>query len=274
MLCRLGIIVSLGIALIFSPGFSTETQARSSKEAQSSKTISKSSRSKKSRVSNKRSKRRSARSYSASRSSYRGYYSGGICETPPLMKVIPQRDGRFLLEPLSSQKPGQTSSIPLATDRKQLRNNDDNSLRPEGKTPIYPRWSFRELILALAKQYQGAPYSRGASLESSGATDCSGFVQYIYQGFHIHLPRCSCDQAQVGKTVTQNLDFSRLLPGDLLFFRRSGRYIGHSGIYMGEGKMIHASNHLKGVTITDLDQDYYINTFVVAKRVFEVRHPH
>ncbi|MBW1916988.1 MAG: C40 family peptidase [Deltaproteobacteria bacterium] len=190
------------------------------------------------------------------------------------MKIIPQRDGSFLLEPLSPKKVGEPTVNPRAKDQKKRRPGDDDySMTHRKKTPIYPRWSFRELVLALAKKYQGAPYSLGASLKYSGATDCSGFVQYIYQGFRIDLPRTSREQAQVGKTVTQRLDFSRLLPGDLLFFRRGGGYIGHSGIYMGEGKMIHASNHRKGVTVTDLNQSYYINTFVVAKRVFEVRYP-
>jgi cell wall-associated NlpC family hydrolase len=68
------------------------------------------------------------------------------------------------------------------------------------------------------------------------------------------------------------MDFSKLLPGDLLFFRRGGRSVGHAGIYLGEGKMIHASNHRYGVTVTDLRQPYYEGTFVVAKRVFEVKY--
>jgi len=85
------------------------------------------------------------------------------------------------------------------------------------------------------------------------------------------LPRSSAEQAQVGKAVTHSMDFSKLLPGDLLFFRRGGRHIGHAGIYLGEGKMIHASNRRYGVTITDLRQPYYEGTFVVAKRVFEVK---
>ena len=61
---------------------------------------------------------------------------------------------------------------------------------------------------------------------------------------------------------------------DLLFFRRGGRNVGHAGIYLGEGKMIHASNHRYGVTVTDLRQPYYEGTFEVAKRVFEVKYPH
>ncbi|MCX5893731.1 MAG: NlpC/P60 family protein, partial [Deltaproteobacteria bacterium] len=75
-------------------------------------------------------------------------------------------------------------------------------------------------------------------------------------------------------TVTRQMDYSKLLPGDLLFFRRGGNHVGHAGIYLGDGKMIHASNHRYGVTITNLrEHEYYEGTFVVAKRVFEVQYP-
>jgi len=127
--------------------------------------------------------------------------------------------------------------------------------------------------LTQAKSYKDTPYARGGSLERGNATDCSGFVQYIYHGFKIDLPRSSCEQAQVGKVVTHQMDFSKMLPGDLLFFSRGGRSVGHAGIYLGEGRMIHASNHRNGVTVTDLRQPYYEGTFVVAKRVFEVKYP-
>jgi cell wall-associated NlpC family hydrolase len=99
-------------------------------------------------------------------------------------------------------------------------------------------------------------------------------VQYIYHGFKINLPRSSAEQAQVGKTVTRGeMDFSKMLPGDLLFFRRGGGHVGHAGIYLGDGRMIHASNYRNGVTITNLREPYYQGTFEVAKRVFEVEYP-
>ena len=139
--------------------------------------------------------------------------------------------------------------------------------------PIYPRWNFQELLLTLAKRYEGGDYRRGANLETSSATDCSGFVQYVCQNFMVELPRCSSEQANWGKTVTAQMDFSKMLPGDLLFFQRGGRGVGHVGIYMGNGKMIHASSPRSGIIVTELNQPYYLNTFVVAKRVFEVKYP-
>lgn len=134
--------------------------------------------------------------------------------------------------------------------------------------------NLSDRLLEQASRYLKTPYRRGGSLQRGHATDCSGFVQYIYQKANIDLPRSSPEQAQSGRLVARTMDFSRLLAGDLLFFRRGGRHIGHVGIYMGEGKMIHASNRRNGVTITDLRQSYYQDTFVVAKRLSEPQPSH
>lgn len=169
-----------------------------------------------------------------------------IGETEPLMRIIPQRDGTFVLQPLPTK------------ERREDRQH--NRLRPQ---------SFPELLVARALLFQDARYCTGGSLEYGSCTDCSGFTQFIYRGFMLNLPRSSAKQAQVGKVVTYNLDFSRFLPGDLLFFRQGGRRIGHAGIYLGEGRMIHATNR-GGVTVSNLEEPYFEKAFVVAKRVFEV----
>lgn len=198
--------------------------------------------------------------------------SSSASETAPLMKVTPQRDGGFLLQPLSPKKPVAPLSRP-SSQPASLGKDTSSSLQNEPKYNRFEPWNFSDLILTQAKQYKDTPYARGGSLDTGYATDCSGFVQYIYHGFKINLPRSSAEQAQVGKTVTHEMDFSKLLPGDLLFFRRGGRWVGHAGIYLGDGKMIHASSPRTGVTVTNLRQPYYEGTFVVAKRVFEVQYP-
>ncbi|HEY9074530.1 MAG TPA: C40 family peptidase [Desulfobaccales bacterium] len=204
-------------------------------------------------------------------SMYPSYTQSPVAETHPLMKVTPQRDGGFLLQPLTPKKPvaplTKPSSSPAALER------NTSSLQTEPKYNRFEPWDFSDLILAQAESYKHTPYALGASLQTGSATDCSGFVQFIYHGFKIDLPRSSAEQAQVGKTVTREMDFSKLLPGDLLFFRRGGYHVGHAGIYLGDGKMIHASTYRTGVTVTDLRQGYYEGTFVVAKRVFEVKYP-
>ena len=129
--------------------------------------------------------------------------------------------------------------------------------------------SQADRLLADARNHLNAPYRRGASLGRSRATDCSGFVQYIYGNSDIDLPRSSAEQSQVGKLAALEMNFAKLKPGDLLFFTRSGRRIDHVGIYMGEGKMIHAADRRQGVTITDLRQARLARAFVMAKRVLK-----
>jgi hypothetical protein len=208
---------------------------------------------------------KSARNYEATPTYSSTPYKAGVVETKPLMKVIPQRDGRFLIEPLGPKpKVGPNSRL-----------DKENNVASGGRGyNLYEPWNFRDLVLSMAKTYYGTPYCMGATLDRSNATDCSGFVQYIYKGFKINLPRSSAEQAQVGQSVTHTLDYSKLLPGDLLFFSRAGHSVGHAGIYLGEGKMIHASSYRTGVTITDLRNGNYDNRFVVAKRVFTVAYLH
>ena len=146
-----------------------------------------------------------------------------------------------------------------------------NQARPSSVRPASPvaAKSQADRLLADARHHLNAPYRRGASLERGRATDCSGFVQYIYGNLNIDLPRSSAEQSQVGKLAAREMNFAQLKPGDLLFFKRSGQRIGHVGIYMGEGKMVHASDHRRGVTITDLHQSRLARSFVKAKRVLE-----
>lgn len=193
----------------------------------------------------------------------------GVGETPPLMRVIPQRDGRFLLEPLTPQK-----ETPQLSGPTSMLDPKSNATPPSRGYNQFEPWNFQDLILSRAKTYRGTPYRMGGSLATGSTTDCSAFVQYIYQGFKIELPRTSAQQAHLGRIVTQNMDFSKMIPGDLLFFRRGNRRVGHIGIYMGEGKMIHAASRRSGgVIVSDLRDQYYQRNFVVAKRVFEVEYP-
>lgn len=197
-----------------------------------------------------------------------------VCETIPLVKIVPQRDGRYQVVSAGSQKSRLDYAYNSARGNNRLASPWNNPANPPEKNPLLLTPSdFSELILKKAKVYRGCPYRWGGSLNAGWGSDCSAFVQYIYREFNIDLPRCSIDQAQVGKKVTQTLDVTKLLPGDLLFFRRSRGTIGHIGIYMGDGKMIHSSSSCEGVGITDLNDPYHINTFVVAKRVFEVQYP-
>ena len=273
MVNRILLSAAITLALTFSPNLAHSVPTKTTKKKTTKspeKVAKKKTQSSKSYRSTKRTRSYRSRSEDVMESSMVPTYSERrtVTETAPLMKVTPQRDGKFVLEPLTPKKP---LSPPITQPSKQEAKDDRVSSVPPKYNTFEP-WNFSELILSRANSYKHARYARGASLANSSATDCSGFVQFIYHGFKIDLPRSSAEQAQVGKVVTRQMDFSKLLPGDLLFFRRGGP-VGHAGIYLGEGKMIHASNHRYGVTVTDLRQPYYEGTFEVAKRVFEVKYP-
>ncbi|WP_276357532.1 C40 family peptidase [Cohnella caldifontis] len=125
-------------------------------------------------------------------------------------------------------------------------------------------------LLAYGKRYLGVPYQFGAPKYETGKTfDCSSFVERVMGHVGIDMPRSAGEQSGEGDAVSRD----ELLPGDLLFFNVPGRFksqtaVGHVGIYMGGGKMLHASPAGgRGVQITNINQPYYQRTFLFAKRV-------
>lgn len=114
----------------------------------------------------------------------------------------------------------------------------------------------------IARTYLSIPYRYGA--QSRKSTDCSGFVQQVFREFDINLPRTAREQYKVGMKI----DRSSLASGDLLFFRTRARkkYPTHVGIYLGNGKMIHASSRQRKVVISDVNHPYYVKRYIGAKR--------
>ncbi|MDO5292556.1 MAG: C40 family peptidase [bacterium] len=102
----------------------------------------------------------------------------------------------------------------------------------------------RTAIVNYAKKYRGARYVWGGTSLKRGV-DCSGFVQAVYKKMGYKLPRTSRQQSQKGKKVSAK----NLQKGDLLFYG-SGRSISHVAMYIGNNKIIHASNPRDGVKIS------------------------
>jgi len=122
----------------------------------------------------------------------------------------------------------------------------------------------RKKLLEDARYYKGGKYVWGGT--SPKGFDCSGYVQYLYKKQKIILPRTAYSQSKVGQTVPLN----KLKKGDLLFFltdRSRGIPITHVGIYLGDGKFIHAADRRRGIVISPITHGSYRNAFVTAKRV-------
>ncbi|WP_456402475.1 C40 family peptidase [Persephonella sp.] len=125
-----------------------------------------------------------------------------------------------------------------------------------------PAPKLQKDIVDFAIGFLGINYIFGG--ETSRGMDCSAFVQKVYAMAGIQLPRTARYQAEYGLYVSRE----NLQPGDLLFFQTYAKFPSHVGIYIGEGKMIHASSGSKRIIISDIDKDFYLRHFLFAKRLF------
>ena len=118
-------------------------------------------------------------------------------------------------------------------------------------------------IVIQAMGLLGVPYIRGGTSEEKGF-DCSGFVRHMYEkSVGLVLPRRAEEQAK----VTEEIRRSELKPGDLVFFNTLKRTFSHVGIYVGDGKFIHAPRPGKAVRVDDMREAYWQNRFNGARRV-------
>ena len=107
----------------------------------------------------------------------------------------------------------------------------------------------------------GVPYKRGGDSLETGF-DCSGFVRAIYeQTAGLLLPR----QAQQQAATTNKIDKTDLQPGDLVFFNTMRRAFSHVGIYVGNGKFIHAPKPGAEVRVEDMGVAYWARRFDGAR---------
>lgn len=122
-------------------------------------------------------------------------------------------------------------------------------------------------IIDQAKKALGTDYLWGGTgtKEQGGRFDCSGLVQNAFASQGIQLPRTTYQQIGVGAKVS----FNNLQPGDMVFFDTQPGTAGpdHVGLYIGDGKMIHAPRTGSKVQITSITSNYYKDIFMGARRV-------
>ena len=115
----------------------------------------------------------------------------------------------------------------------------------------------RHRIMDAAHSALGTPYIYGGNNPSRGL-DCSSLMQFIHKkALGVSIPRTAAQQRNRSKTI----DYNNLQPGDMLFFKIDRRN-NHVGIYIGDGKFIHASSSNKRASITSMNLPYWKKRFV------------
>jgi cell wall-associated NlpC family hydrolase len=110
---------------------------------------------------------------------------------------------------------------------------------------------LRESVVALARAQVGKKYRTGGTTPQRGF-DCSGLVKYVLDAMQINAPRTAIEQSRIGSAIPR--DTTQLRPGDLLLFGKPQSGVSHVGIYVGNGRYVHASSVAGRVIESPLDR--------------------
>jgi len=125
-------------------------------------------------------------------------------------------------------------------------------------------WSgIAQDVLQNALNLTGVKYKFGGNSPETGF-DCSGFVRYVFgQAANLTLPHGARAISQLGQAIP----LEQLQPGDLVFFNTLKSTFSHVGIYLGDGRFIHAPSSGGGIHIVDMNDSYWAKRFNGARRL-------
>ena len=157
----------------------------------------------------------------------------------------------------AKEKKGRVLPTPKVT-ASDVDTSKPTTLAPYGRSFI--SGTQGKQIVSTAQTLMGIPYVFGGT--TTKGFDCSGLLQYVFKMHGLTIPRLADEQYNLGKAAKPN----QLVAGDLVFFTTYTAGVSHCGIYVGDGKFLHASSS-KGVKIDSLDNEYWKTRFVGARKI-------
>ena len=164
-------------------------------------------------------------------------------------------DTYYIAPPLCATLPGKPVKPAGKPERKQKKSEE--CLTPTGDRDM------GVIAAKTAERFVGIPYRWGGNTVVDGM-DCSGFVRAVFNLCGVNIPRTSGEQFQTG----QGIDKSDLREGDLVFFGDSASRINHVGIFVGDGRFVHAPRRGDDIKVSRVDEAYFDKRFVGARRYF------
>lgn len=176
--------------------------------------------------------------------------------------IILDREGDWYKVVLDNGTTGYMASWLLDTRAQRRARQGEEEATGTPSLPRAESSSFGQAIVETALGLVGRSYSRGSAGPRS--FDCSGLVNYVMRQHGVDVSRDSRAQFRQGTPVSRD----ELQVGDVVFFKNTYRSgISHVGIYIGNGKFVHAANSRTGVRIGDLDSSYYAPRWAGARRM-------
>lgn len=156
----------------------------------------------------------------------------------------------------SSNKDQSSNKKPSSNKNESNKNQSSNTSNKNNSSAD----AKRQQVVNYALKFVGNRYVYGGTSLTNG-TDCSGFTMQVYKAFGYSIPRTS--RTQVGAGTKVKVSTSTLKPGDLLFYTNSSGTINHVAMYIGNGKVVHASNPRSGIKVSK----YNYRTPCAARRI-------
>ncbi len=146
----------------------------------------------------------------------------------------------------ASEKAEQEKTEVLESIQETVEDTRKKQEEEAAKKAEEERIAKRQEVVDFALQFEGNPYVYGGTSLTNGA-DCSGFVMSVFANFGYSLPRVAAAQCD----ASSKKDISQIEPGDLVFYGDYG--IDHVALYIGDGKIVHASGAATGIKVSAYD---------------------